>query len=104
MVTGTFVGPKGTSPSNKSHRKMKSLLEALHQAESSAERLAIIRSLIGLTNHFLTTFSDSSDAHQRLKGRLAWLHNERRAAEAAVSSPSSHTLAPEGFDDGSVPW
>jgi hypothetical protein len=107
VVTGTFVGPKGPSPSNKSHCKMKSLLDSLNRTTSPAERLVLIRSLIGLTNHFLTTFRKDDDAHQRLRGRLMWLHHERRAAESqadAVAALQFSTTSGFGDDDEGVPW
>jgi RNA-directed DNA polymerase len=105
VITGTFIGQKGPAPAQKSHIKMKEKLGALQVATSIEEQLKLARSLIGLTNYFITIYAQETDEHSRLKKRLAWLHNMRRNLESAVSITEYPVWAASPVRGiGELPW
>lgn len=108
VVTGAFIDSAGISPANKSHIKMKEKLLELAETSDLEKRLTLIRSLIGLSNYFLTVYSKDSSAYERVRGRLVWLHNERREVESELEindeSPDSTKMGVENSPVDTIPW
>jgi len=104
VITGTHVDSRGTSPANKTHMKLRDKLEQLDGAASDAERLTLVRSLIGLTTYCITVCNEGSAERQRHRSRLAWLHNLRRELERppAVATTAGATLT--AVAGCSAPW
>lgn len=104
VITGAFVGPRGTAPANKSHLKMKDKLAELRAVINVDEQLEITRSLIGLVNYFMTVYWRDDSAYVRLEARLAWLHNLRRKLEEAMPSNEGSPRSSIVADEPAVPW
>jgi RNA-directed DNA polymerase len=104
VITGTFISPRGPAPANKSHLKMRDKLNELQTTASTGRQLEIARSLIGMVNHQMTIFPKDSNAHARLRARLAWLHNLRRQLEEPRTLTQESTQSPDVVVDSIVPW
>ena len=100
VVTGSFVGRGGVAPTNAAHLKMKDSLAELQHAGKPEAQLKATRSLIGRTNYFLHLYRLNPKMAERLRSRLAWLHNVRRLAERGELQRS--TSEPEWT--GPPPW
>lgn len=107
VITGTFIGPKGPAPSNKSHLKMGAKLREFAEEKSVDSRLKLAESLIGLVNHQLTIYPRGGDDYLRLKRRLQWLHNEFRNLKDAtdgVVPTAPNRSRPVIAAGNSLPW
>jgi hypothetical protein len=104
VVTGIHVSERGLAPANKNHVKMRDVLRELDQAADRGDALRATRSAIGRVNYFLQVYRENPAMTARLRARLAWLHNNRRALEAlpAEISVESNDLQVQG--DGLLPW
>lgn len=107
VITGTFIGPNGAAPANKSHLKMIEKLRLLDLETDPAARMKLIESLLGMVNYQMTIFSEDSENYQRLKSRRQWLWNAFRTTQLLVNSSIAVKLASEGntfSGDDLLPW
>lgn len=105
VITGNFVSTKKVSPANKIHLKIRNKLAELKRANTAAQRLVVVRSLIGLTNYSLSVYDGGSQESVRARSRRAWLHNYRRELEATAGTVCAPNIewSATPFDD-SAPW
>jgi RNA-directed DNA polymerase len=107
VITGTFIGPKGPAPANKSHLSVGAKLKALEAETDPAARMKLTESLIGMVNHQMTIYPKDGEHYSRLKGRRQWLWDEFRNMRALVEAHAAARLASEHAlisADDSVPW
>jgi len=107
VITGTFIGPKGPAPANKSHLKMHAKLMQIEAESDPAVRVKLVQSAIGMVNHQLTIYPDGGEDHSRLKARRQWLWNEFRSLSSLnelAASAAAATMVATIPPDASVPW
>ena len=107
VITGTFIGPKGPAPANKSHLKMEVKLSALEAETEPEARLRLTESLIGMVNYQLTVYPKDGEHHLRLKGRRQWLWDEFRKMRDLIETvvPAKLTFDSAAIsNDNRLPW
>jgi len=107
VITGTFIGPNGPAPANKSHLKMIEKLRSLDLETNPDERIKLLESLLGMVNYQMTIFTDDSENYHRLKKRRQWLWNEFRMTRHLIDSATAVKLSSDGTTcsgDECFPW
>jgi len=105
VITGTFIGPNGPAPANKSHLKLRDKLSELKVATDLQAKAKITESLLGMVNHQMTVYPQGSEHHTRLTKRRQWLWSKFKSIRAALTD-STPKLIDEAnkTDEPTVPW
>jgi RNA-directed DNA polymerase len=105
IVTGHYIHRGGIAAANKHHLGVRDSLAELDSVTGTADRLKLIRSLIGKTNHGRAIYIAGTAVRVRLDSRRDWLHTERRSLERErFIRPAAHPIIPQAADDMSLPW
>ena len=88
IVTGVRLTYDGLAPGRKAHIKMRDSLGLLTSTGETAERLAIVNSLIGMNWSKAVIYDSGHPAQCRIKRQRQWLTGERKRLERLAAASS----------------